>query len=92
MVTEALGGGPLFLETLRVCSWVKKGSLPPIFGLAIVGIVSALLPPKNAPLPLITIVDLAVYAAVIYKFGTTHDEKRLIFGLLTTARLIKAEM
>ena len=47
---------------------------------------------ENAPLTLITIIDLRVYAAVIYKFGIDYDNKRLILGLLKAGRLTKTEM
>jgi hypothetical protein len=83
VVTEAFGLAlALFFLGRYGYTLSQRSSVPPFFGLAIVGIVSALLPLKNAPLPLITIIDLAVYALVIYKFGTTYDEKRLIFGLV----------
>ena len=60
---------------------LKKVEHATIFGLAIL-VVSALLLFENALLTPIIIIDLAVYAAVIYKFGITHDNKRLILGLL----------
>ena len=56
--------------------------MPPFFGLAIIGVVSALLLFENALLMPIIIIDLTVYAVVIYKFGITHDDKQLIPGLL----------
>jgi hypothetical protein len=41
----------------------------PIFGLAIVEVVLAVLRHKNTLLTPITIIDLAVYAVIIYKSG-----------------------
>jgi len=70
----------------------QRSSVPPFFGLAIIGVVSALLLFENALLTPIIIIDLAVYAAVIYKFGIDYDNKRLILGLLKAGRLTKTEM
>jgi len=94
VVTEAfaLASGLFFLGRYGYALGLKRASVPPIFGLAIVGVISALLLLENVPLTLITIVDLVAYAAVIYKFGINDDDKRLILGLLRTSGLTKAEM
>lgn len=65
--------------------------MPPVFGLAVAVVISALLLLERAPLVLITIIDLVLYTAIVYKFGINDDDKRLILGLLPL-RLIKAEM
>ena len=39
---------------------------------------------EDAPLTPIIIIDLAAYAAVIYKFGINDGEKQLILSLLKT--------
>jgi O-antigen/teichoic acid export membrane protein len=87
VVTEAFGlaSGLFFLGRYGYTLGFRRASVPPIFGLAIVGSISALLLLENAPLTLITIIDLVVYAAVIYKFGINNDDKRLILGLLKTS-------
>lgn len=67
-------------------------SLPPFFGLAVIVAISALLHLSNVPLALITIVDLVLYAAVIYKFGLNEQDKRLILSLLKHSEPPKVEM
>jgi hypothetical protein len=71
-----------FLARYGYALRLKRSSLPPIFGLAIAVVVSALLLYENASLTLTTSIDLAVYAVVIYKFGINNDDKRSILGLL----------
>ena len=92
VVTEAFGLALalFFLGLYGYALGLKRASMPHILGFAIVGVVSALLLFENAPLTLITII--VVYAVVIYEFGIKDDDKRLILGLLKTARLTKAEM
>jgi hypothetical protein len=51
--------------------------------------ISALLFVRNVPLALITVVDLAVYAVVIYKLGINEQDKRLIRSLLKPPRSIE---
>jgi hypothetical protein len=64
--------------------------LPPFFGLAVVVAISALLHLSNVPLALITIVDLIVYAAVIYRFGLNEQDKQLLLSLLKRSRPAEA--
>jgi len=71
-----------FLARYGYALRLKRASVPPIFGLAIVGVVLAVLLYENALLTPIIIIDLAVYAVVIYKFGINNDDKRSILGLL----------
>jgi O-antigen/teichoic acid export membrane protein len=94
VVTEAFGlvAGLFFLGRYGYAFGLKRASVPPIFGLAIIGVITALLLLENVPLTLITLIDLVVYGAVIYKFGINDDDKRLILGMLTTSKLTKAEM
>jgi O-antigen/teichoic acid export membrane protein len=94
VATEASGLalGLFFLGRHGYALGLKRASVPPIFGLAIIGVISALLLFENAPLTLITIIDLVAYAAIIYKFGINDDDKRLILDLLKTLRLTKAQM
>jgi hypothetical protein len=64
VVTETfrLGFGSLFLEAIRLCSWVKKGEHAAYFSIDIVRVVSALLLFENTPVKLITIIDFTVPA------------------------------
>jgi hypothetical protein len=70
VVTEAFGLASVlfFLKRYSYAPKLKRSNVPPIFGLAIVVVVSASLLFENAPLTPIIIIDLAVYAVVIYKF------------------------
>jgi O-antigen/teichoic acid export membrane protein len=67
----------------------RRTSLPPLFGLSVIVAISALLFVRNVPLALITVVDLAVYAVVIYKLGINEQDKRLIRSLLKPPRSIE---
>jgi O-antigen/teichoic acid export membrane protein len=46
-----------------------RASLPPFFGLSVIGAISALLFLGNTPLVMITIIDLVAYTSIIYKYG-----------------------
>jgi len=70
----------------------RGASLPPFFALAVIVAISALLHVNNVPLALITIVDLCVYAAVIYKFGVNEKDKQLMLSLLRRSRSAEAEI
>jgi O-antigen/teichoic acid export membrane protein len=88
-------GLPLDLFFLSRYGWalgLRKASVPPIFGLAVILAISAVLHLSNVPLALITIVDLVVYVAVIYKFGLNEQDKQLILSLLKRSRPAEAEM
>ena len=61
---------------------LRGASLPAFFGLAVIVAISALLHLSGVPLTLISILDLVVYAAIVYKFGLNEQDKRLILSLL----------
>ena len=69
----------------------RRTSLLPVFGLCVIVAISALLFLRNVPVALITIVDLTVYAALIYKLGLNEQDKRLIGSLLKLSRPGKSE-
>jgi O-antigen/teichoic acid export membrane protein len=94
VVTTACGLalGLFFLGRNGFALGFRRASLPPFFGLAVIVASSALLLLSNVPLALITIVDLVLYAAVIYKFGLNEQDKQLILSLFTRSRGTKAEM
>jgi len=84
VVTEASG---LVLDVIILGRYgfsfgLRKTSLPPVLGLGAIAVISALLFFGNAPLALITLVDLAAYGAIIYKLGIDEQDKRIILGLL----------
>lgn len=79
-----------FLRLYGYALGLKRASMPPIFGLAIARVVSALVLFENIPLKLNNH-RLWGYAVVIYNFGIKICQ-RLIVGLFTTARSTKAEM
>jgi O-antigen/teichoic acid export membrane protein len=70
---------------------VRRTSLLPVFSLCVIAAISALLFLRNVPLALITVVDLTVYAALIYKLGLNEQDKRLISSLLKPSRPAKSE-
>jgi len=69
----------------------RRTSLLPVFGVCVIAAISALLFLRNVPLALITVVDLTVYAALIYKLGLNEQDKRLISSLLKPSRPAKPE-
>ncbi len=81
-----------FLERHGFALGLRRTSLPPFFGLAVVVAITALMHLSNVPLALITIVDLVLYVGVIYKFGLTEQDKQLILSLLKRSRPTKEEM
>jgi O-antigen/teichoic acid export membrane protein len=92
-VGAAAGGLALalfFLGRNGFALGLRGASLPPFFGLAVVVAISALLHLSNVPLALITIVDLIVYAAVIYRFGLNEQDKQLLLSLLKRSRPAEA--
>lgn len=84
--------GLFFLGRNGFALGLQRTSLPSFFGLAVIVAVSALLYLSNVPLALITIVDLALYATVIYKFGLNEQDKQLLLNLLKRSRPAKPEM
>jgi O-antigen/teichoic acid export membrane protein len=88
IVTEA-SGLALSLVILGRCGYdlrFRTMSLPPFFGLSVIVAVSILLFLRNVPLALITVIDLAVYAVIIYKLGINEQDKRIILSLLKPPR------
>jgi O-antigen/teichoic acid export membrane protein len=85
-VACGLALGFFFLGRNGFALGLRGTSLPPFFGLAVIVAISALLYLSNVSLPLITIVDLVVYAAVIYKFGLNEQDKQLILSLFKRSR------
>jgi O-antigen/teichoic acid export membrane protein len=83
VATEGFGlaSGLFFLGRHGYALGLPRASLPPFFGLSVIGAISALLWLKNIPLVLITVIDLVVYAAIICKFGLNRQDKQLILGL-----------
>ena len=78
------------LGTIWLCSWVKKGERAAyFFGLSLALFQHYLF--ENAPLTLITVIDFVMCGVVIYELGIKDDDKRLILGLLKSARLTRAE-
>src|ERR1035437_9184091 len=70
----------------------RRTSLPPFFGFAVIVVISAFLYLSNVPLALITIVDLVLYSAILYKFGLNQQDKQLILSLFKRSRPPEAEM
>jgi O-antigen/teichoic acid export membrane protein len=70
---------------------VRRTSVLPVFGLCVIAAISALLFLRNVPLALITVIDLTVYVALIYKLGLNEQDKRLISSLLKPSRSAKSE-
>jgi O-antigen/teichoic acid export membrane protein len=69
----------------------RRTSVLPVFGLLVIAAISALLFLRNVPLAVITVVDLTVYVALIYKLGLNEQDKRLISSLLKPSRPAKSE-
>jgi O-antigen/teichoic acid export membrane protein len=88
VVTEAFGlaAGLVILGRHGYNFGLWRVSLPPFFGLSVILAISALMYFRDLPLALITIIDLAVYAAIIYKFGINEYDKQLILSMLPLRR------
>jgi O-antigen/teichoic acid export membrane protein len=69
----------------------RRTSLPPLLGLLVIVAISVLLFLRNVPLALITVINLAVYAVIIYKLGINEQDKRLILSLLKPRRPAESE-
>ena len=93
VATEASGlaVGLFFLGRYGYAFGLPRASLPPFFGLCVIGAISALLFLGNAPLVLITIIDLVTYTTIIYKFGLNRQDKQLILSLFKSSRLAKTK-
>jgi len=70
---------------------LRSASGPPILGLSVIAASTVLLWSQNVPLLLTTVIDLAVYAAIIYKLGLTDDDKLLIAAVLKRSGEAEAE-
>ncbi len=70
---------------------LRRASFPPLFGLSVIVAISALMVLGKVPLVLITIIDLAVYAVIIYKFGINEYDKQVILSVLKPLRRTESE-
>ena len=93
VATEAFGLalGLVILGKYRYDLRLRRTSLPPLFGLSVIVVISALLFPRDVPLTVITILDLAVYAVIIYKLGINEQDKRVILSLLKLPQPTESE-
>lgn len=93
VATEAFGllFGLFFMKRYGYDFGVRNSSGPPILGLFVIAVVSVLLYLQHAPLVLISIIDLVIYCAVIYKLGLKERDKRLIVDLLGLSRWQKQD-
>ncbi len=88
VVTEAFGlaAGLIILGRHGYDFRLRRTSLPPLFGLSVILAISALMYFGDFPLALITVIDLAVYALILYKFGINEYDKQLILSVLPLRR------
>jgi len=88
VVTEAFGlaVGLIILRQHGYDFGLRRTSLPPLFGLSVILVISALMYFGDFPLVLITVVDLAVYAVIIYRFGINESDKKIILSVLPLRR------
>jgi O-antigen/teichoic acid export membrane protein len=80
--TPVLALGLFFLGRHGYDLRFRRTSLPAFFGLSVIVAISAVMLLKNVPLALITIIDLAVYAAILYELAINEQDKQLILSLL----------